>query len=100
MSDYLSIEEFFEKYTVNENHFEDNASFEGALFETYGAELNYVINQPEDRIWTWVDGENGTFLTQGFAHVNRIGYLITNEKYKVGDTVEYLVSLDNEDEND
>jgi hypothetical protein len=98
MSSYTPIDVFDEKYTPIKNHLDANASFNGVLFETYGKELEFVRQQPADRIWTWIDGEDGTYLVQGYAFVNRIGYIITKEPYRQNETQEYLVDLYSNDD--
>lgn len=65
--------------------------FDGALFETFGAELNFVRNQPENRVWTLVDDDEGNpTIVSGFHLVNRIGYFVTEEPW----TEECTVALD------
>ena len=86
-----TIDDFDEKFTPIKNHLVKDAAFEGCLFETYGTEVKHVSSQPDNRVWTWVDGDDGTYLVQGMAYVNRIGYLITEEEYQVGDPQEYQV---------
>lgn len=38
----LEWEEFVKKYKPKVNHFDDNASLDGYMFETYGAELEHI----------------------------------------------------------
>jgi len=93
MSNHITFDDFEEKYTLITNHLDTNASFGGCMFESYGKEVEHVLEQSKDKVWTWVDGDKGTYLVQGFRSVNRIGYLITEEAYLDGDTQEYLVDL-------
>lgn len=51
------------------------------LFETYDEDLEFVRQQPENHVWTWMDGDEGTFIGAGFAYVNRIGYFITEKPW-------------------
>ena len=55
---HLTEEQFYEKYELIENHLEDNASFDGCLFETYGDEL-LVVQQmaKENRVITIIEGD-------------------------------------------
>jgi hypothetical protein len=32
-------------------------------------------------VWTYVDGDDGTYVTNGYHLVNRIGYFITEVPY-------------------
>ena len=85
----MNLEEWFEKYKPINNHLDDNASFQdehgdGAMFETFGEELEYVLkiaNTEPDRVWTYVDGDEGTWITNLYQLVNRIGYFITEVPY-------------------
>jgi hypothetical protein len=99
---HLTEEQFYEKYELIENHLEDNASFDGCLFETYGDEL-LVVQQmaKENRVITIIEGDEETennfgeptlnmYYVSGMHLVNRIGYLITKEPIKE----EFQVKLD------
>jgi hypothetical protein len=99
---HLTEEQFYEKYELIENHLEDNASFDGCLFETYGDEL-LVVQQmaKENRVITIIEGDEEVeddfgeptidmYYVSGMHLVNRIGYLITKEPIKE----EFQVKLD------
>jgi hypothetical protein len=66
------------KYQPIQNHIDPKA---GDKFETYGAELDYVlsINETEPaRVWTLVEGDDGNlYITNGCHFVNRLNYFIT-----------------------
>lgn len=79
----LNWEDEFEawdtKYQPIQNHIDPHA---GDKFETYGAELDYVLKvaytEPK-RIWTLVDGDDGNlYIASGYHLVNRINYFITH----------------------
>ena len=80
MSTLISItdDEFVERFKPVENHLDDNASFDGCMFETYGEELAFVRRQDPDLIWTLVDSDDGLAIIEGYHLVNRIGYLIAS----------------------
>lgn len=99
---HLTEEQFYEKYELIENNLEDNASFDGCLFETYGDEL-LVVQQmaKENRVITIIEGDEevendfgeptlNMYYVSGMHLVNRIGYLITKEPIKE----EFQVKLD------
>lgn len=99
---HLTEEQFYEKYELIENHLEDNTSFDGCLFETYGDEL-LVVQQmaKENRVITIIEGDEeienefgeptlNMYYVSGMHLVNRIGYLITKEPIKE----EFQVKLD------
>ncbi len=111
----LTEEEFDEKYELQVNHIvranqpvevadEDICSFNGCMYETYGEELQYVLDTPVNRIITIIEGEDDTcsgeceacecspsmFYVSGYHIVNRVGYLITKEPI----TEEFEVKLE------
>jgi hypothetical protein len=58
-----AIDEWEQKYIPKQNTFTD-AGWNGTMFETYGQELDYVMSQPEQNVWTWVDGDTGTWIME------------------------------------
>lgn len=72
---------WLETYKPIFNPFDGTSGFvingKSIMFETYGYELDFVLAQPKDRVWTWLDGDDGSFIGAGFAFVNRIGYIVT-----------------------
>ena len=73
----MDFEEWIETYKPISNHIENNASFDGLMFETYGEEVLFVQCQSPDKIWMYGDGENGSYIWSGWGFVNRLGYFIT-----------------------
>lgn len=74
------------KYKPIKNHINPSAGWgtddeDGILFETYGDEFEFVREYNEKNVWTWVDGDNGTYIVTGLCMVNRIGYFITEEPH-------------------
>ena len=69
-----------ETYKPIDNHITPGGSFNGWMFETYGAELMYVqfiAGKTPDRVATILDdSEGGLALASGYRSVNRIGYII------------------------
>lgn len=90
---------WLEKYQPIDNKFlgmgeegdpEGNHPYNGKMFETFGPELEFVLNTPEKRVWTLVDGDDSsTIITAGYHIVNRIGYFITDIPWI--DEMEYCV---------
>jgi hypothetical protein len=104
MSD-INIDEIIqweEKYKPIPNHIDSGASWTtdgvGLMFETYGAEEEFVRQQPDNNVWTWVDSDEGSVIITGMAFVNRIGYFVTSEPWT--DHVEVQVDTyeDSDDE--
>lgn len=85
----ITEEQFDLDFKLFENHIDLNASFDGYLFETYGLEMLYVREMAEqNRVITIIetDGDElnedddtipNMYYVSGMHHVNRIGYLIT-----------------------
>jgi len=73
------------------------------MFETYGQDLEHVLKiangDKPNRVWTAVDCDGGFYLINGYALVNRVYYMVTNEE---GDPSgeEYLIDTYDEEEYD
>jgi hypothetical protein len=66
------------------------------MFETYGEELDFVRSQESNRIWTYIDGDDGgTYIVDGKAIVNRIGYFVTTVAYD--ESKDYQIQISSED---
>lgn len=52
----------------------DDQSF---MFETFGEDLEFVRKQDPGKVWTMVDCDGKWYLSEGFHHVNRVGYFVT-----------------------
>ena len=82
----VDIEQFDKEFVPLHNPIDPDASLDGAMFETYGKELEYVLkwsNNPltENRVWTYIDGDDGTYIISGYHLVNRIGYILTENPF-------------------
>ena len=78
--------QFEEKYKPVINHLDKYSTPEmpTRMFETYGAELEYVQSVDEKRVWTWVDGDCSSLLIAGQHWVNRLGYYVCEEPWETG----------------
>ena len=89
----ITEEQFDEQFTLVKNNIDDNASWDGCMFETYGSELMYVYNIAKEgnNVWTIIEGDDDTiFITSGIHLVNRIGYLITEEEWTEETEIEII----------
>lgn len=97
----MTYEEWADVYKPKINHL---VKTETNLFETYGIELGYVLSTADyqpDTVWTLVDGDEGTYIIDGYHLVNRIGYFITEVPYTGHTPLEVLDQLySTEEEND
>ena len=89
----MDFDEWCATYKPIQNHIDTNASFDGTMFETYGDEVAFVKEQPENHIWMYGDGDNGnTYIWSGWGFVNRIGYFITEVPCPADTTIQIKVS--------
>lgn len=97
----LTETEFDELFSPIKNKFDENASFDGCLYETYGPEIDYVLSiVPQNRVVTIVEGEDELgddgeyhsviYYESGYHLVNRMGYLILDKPYNE----DFIVKLD------
>ena len=67
-------------------------NLDGILFSTTGKEHEFVCDHNLTRkVWTWVDGSDGTYIVNGYSFVNRIGYFVSEVPYDDGDDWEIKV---------
>ena len=86
----MNYEEWEATYLPKQNHLVP--AEERNNFETYGIELGYVLATADlepNRVWTLVDGDDGTYIVNGYHLVNRIHYFITEIPFE-GEFLEVL----------
>lgn len=93
----MDFDDWCDTYKPIINHIDNNASFDngegGTMFETYGDEVAFVKEQPEDRIWMYGDGDDGgSYVWSGWGFVNRLGYFITEVPCPPNTTIQIRVS--------
>lgn len=77
----ITEEQWEEQFIPLVNPFNDHG-WNSTLFETYGYDLYIVSKEPDNRVWTWVDGDDDhTYIVSGMHIVNRIGYFITDKPW-------------------
>lgn len=81
------ISEWEKAFKPIQNHISDDRGWDGLLFETFGDDIQFVIAQPQNKVWTWVDSDDGTYLINGYHLVNRIGYLVTENPWSADHVV-------------
>lgn len=96
----MSEDEWEEKYKPIKNHLNENATWNGWLYETFGEEIEFVMTQPDLKIWTLYEGDGGMCIVSGYHWVNRLGYFITEVAFDLNDEVQVIVDdeIDGEDE--
>jgi hypothetical protein len=78
MSEFYTYDDWAEKFQPVKNHL---VKYDQLQFETYGEEQDYVFAQPNENVWTEVDGDDGTYIIAGKHFVNRIQYYITTNPW-------------------
>jgi hypothetical protein len=90
----MTEEEWFDTYKPIKNNIDNNSSFDGHMFETYGEEVEFVKAQDENRIWMYGDGDDGgSYVWSGWGFVNRIGYFITEVPFPADTTIQVQISV-------
>lgn len=87
----MNVEQWEDTYRPVTNVADDAKSWNGQMFETYGDDIATVIevaNTQPRRVWTWIDGEDGSYIVNGYRLVNRIGYFLTEVEWQEGTYVE------------
>lgn len=102
-TELLLIDEnkFYDEFKPIKNHLDNNASWDGMLFETFGEELDFCFKlaQKENRVWTIIECDNEEYeyddedeendlyeptclhIISGFHYVNRVGFFVTENPY-------------------
>lgn len=77
-TEYQGWDEWATKFKPIRNHLDKYASDKNPshMFETYGAEYEYVQSVDPKYVWTYVDGDMSSLLVAGIHFVNRIGYYV------------------------
>jgi hypothetical protein len=94
----MTQEEWIQKYQPQVNHLDPDASWQdengnGIMYETFGAEKDYVYDQDPLKVWTYMDADDGgTVLTNGCAVINRIGYFVCAVPYAENESIEIQIS--------
>jgi hypothetical protein len=88
----MTEEEWFNTYKPIKNHIDENSSFDGHMFETYGDEVEFVKSQSPDKIWMYGQGDDGgLYIWSGWGFVNRIGYFISENPIPYNTTIQIQV---------
>lgn len=95
----LTEDEFYAQFNCVKNHIDNNAAFDGCMFETYGQEVDYIEQLLADEekkrhIWTILEVDGKMYFSSGWHFVNRFGYLVTEEAIPMN--VGFDVELDTE----
>ncbi|MBA5775636.1 hypothetical protein H2509_00695 [Stappia sp. F7233] len=85
----LTYDHWCEQYRPMANTLIDNAPFDGAMFETFGAELDAVRAADPACAWTLIAGDDDTLvILSGIHFANRLGHFITERPWVGGEPAE------------
>lgn len=79
----INFEQFEDIFQPIKNHIDENASYDGFMFETYGEEIDYVKSIDNNKIWTIISTENEeSWFIPGFHIVDRLGFIICSNPWE------------------
>jgi hypothetical protein len=95
----LTEDEFDAQYHPVKNHLDDNASFDGCMFETYGKELLHVVDclkGTKRQVWTIIESDcnDNIYYVSGMHIVNRLGFLVTLERVPEDTEIEVFIDIE------
>jgi hypothetical protein len=91
----LTYEEWVEKFKPEKNCIvTEDRGYDGLMFETFGPELEYVRQQPANRVWTVLDADGRCWIASGTHFVNRVGYFVAGVPYVGEELVEIVIHED------
>jgi len=75
----MTFDEWEEKFKPQKNPFVACAPMNDCMLETYGEELAFVSESPDNVVWTLREGDEDDelYISAGAHFVNRLGYIIT-----------------------
>ena len=87
----MTYDEWFEEYKPIKNPLDSEGSFNGRMFETYGADWEAVGDWAERHVWTLIH-DDGLHIIPGRRWINRLGYFITKQPWAEED--EWALSIE------
>ena len=74
----MTFEEADEQFKFIPNQYDEFASFDGLMYETYGDEVEAVKAFDPAKIWMYGEGDDGgSYIWSGWGFVNRLGYFLS-----------------------
>jgi hypothetical protein len=78
--EYPDFDDFRERYTLVKNPYDTSAALGGCAFGWFGDEWATIQKVVPENLWTLIECEDLWWISPGFHYVNRLGYLVTNER--------------------
>jgi len=89
----MTFEEADEQFKFIPNQYDEFASFDGLMYETYGDEVEAVKAFDPAKIWMYGDGDDGgSYIWSGWGFVNRIGYFLSENPVPPDTTIQIKMS--------
>lgn len=97
----MELDDWYEQFVPLKNPQSEDCSWDGCMYWRHQEDLLAGVDPAY--IWTYVDGDGGTYLVSGKRFVNRIGWLVTKVSWKIRYDTEYFeeeicVNVQEEDE--
>lgn len=83
-------EQFYNDFKPIKNHLDNNSSYDGYMFETYGEELEFVKSYNVSHVWSIIENDEFNIAVPGLHFVNRVGFFITEIPW-TDNTLEYVI---------
>lgn len=93
----IDYEQFIKDFVPIKNTLVEDAAFDGYMFETFGAEWDFVRENLATKVWTIVSEGHEMMILPGFHVVNRLGYMICtnpNDDFSIVVDLQEYHSLD------
>ena len=74
-TEYQGWDSWADKFKPIKNHLVIDP--DEKMFETYGDEVEFVVNYDPKYVWTNLQGDESDLICAGYHFVNRLGYYIT-----------------------
>ena len=93
----MTEDEFDERFTLLVNNLPRGACQGEERFETFGHDHDFISSLPPDKVWTFMEGDDGNYrYVPGKHRVNRIYYVVTDPPW-TDDLDEVVLDNLNED---
>jgi hypothetical protein len=73
-------EEQFWAFSPLANHLDNQAAMDGYMFETYGKDLAFVLEQPVQNVWTIIERRSKLYALSG-CQLDALGYFVTRQPW-------------------
>ena len=86
MSNSIDYDTWVETYKPIENTITPNGSHDNFMFETFGADVEFLksLKKPNIFYWTLIAEGDESSIINGISWINRIGYFVTKNPAKDG----------------